>query len=106
MFQFWRHRSLTNGEDVRRQRAQRLSLVLFDGVGRVQLPHVLVRVDRQQDVGHVRLPESRVAIVRTLDLLRWRVMRVNYDDDESLTGSLDCTHHHNMYANHSFCLGI
>ena len=47
--------SLTYGKDVRRQCSQRLALVLFDDVCRVELPHVLVRVHRQQDVGYVCL---------------------------------------------------
>ncbi len=51
-------RSLTDGVDVRRQRAQRSAPVLLDGVGRVKLWDVKVRVHCDQDVGYKCLDEE------------------------------------------------
>lgn len=51
--------SLTDGVHVWRQRAQRPALVLLDGLWRVKLWDVIVRVDCDQDVGYKRLTEEK-----------------------------------------------
>lgn len=51
--------SLTDGVDVRRQRSQRPAPVLLDGLRRVKLWDVIVRVYRDQDVGYKRLNEEK-----------------------------------------------
>lgn len=51
--------SLTNGVDVRRQRAQRPAVILLDGLRRVKLWDVIVRVHCDQDVGYKRLAEEK-----------------------------------------------
>lgn len=48
---------LTDGVDVRRQRAQRAAAVLLDALRGVQLGDVVVGVDGNQDVGDKRLQE-------------------------------------------------
>lgn len=50
---------VTDGVDVRRQRAQRPAVVLLDGLLRVELWDVIVGVDGDQDVGYERLKERR-----------------------------------------------
>ena len=50
--------SLTDGVDVRWQRAQRPAVILLDGLRRVKLWDVIVRVHSDQDVGYKRLEEE------------------------------------------------
>lgn len=50
---------LTDGVDVRRQRAQRAAPVLLDGLRQVKLWNVIIRVDSDQDVGYKRLEEEK-----------------------------------------------
>lgn len=50
--------SLTDGVDVRWQRSQRPALVLLDGLRRVKLWDVIVRIHGNQDVGYKRLGEE------------------------------------------------
>lgn len=50
--------TLTDGVDVRRQRAQRAAAVLLDALWRVKLGDVIIGVDSNQDVGDKRLQEK------------------------------------------------
>ena len=59
--------SLTDGVDVRRQRAQGPASVLLDGVRRVKLWDVIVRVHGNQDVGYKCLEEEKKDLFRNID---------------------------------------
>lgn len=48
----------TYSVDVRGERAQWLSLVFLDGVGRIEVGDLIVRVNSNQNVGSVRLQEE------------------------------------------------
>lgn len=52
-------RKPTDCKHMRRHFAQRLSIVLADGGVRVQIAHLLVGIDGDQDVGHIGLYTQR-----------------------------------------------
>lgn len=57
-------RGLTDGVDVRRQRSQRPALVLLDGLWRVKLRDVIVRIHGNKDVGYKSLGEEGERLVK------------------------------------------